>query len=130
MNCASTMKRYTRVAVNENGDSVFVDAELALTPQHVAQALPPLGVAGIASTEGALYLLSPEFDADPHPAPRTQWIAMLRGAIDVEVTSGAVRRFAPGDLVLVADTVGKGHRTRAVGELIEGLFIPVDESLL
>ncbi len=126
----ATVKRYTRVAVGPNGDSVFEDAELVLTPQHVAQALPPLGVAGIASMEGALYLLSPEFDAAPHPAPRVQWIVMLRGAIEIEVTDGAVRRFAPGDLVLVADTVGKGHRTRSFGDPSEGLFIPVDEASL
>lgn len=130
MNVASTVKPYTRVAVDENGDSVFEDAELALTQQHVAQALPPLGVAGIASTEGSLYLLSPEFAADPHPAPRVQWIVMLRGVLEIEVTSGATRRFEPGDLVLVADTVGRGHRTRSIGDPIEGLFVPVDEAVL
>jgi hypothetical protein len=36
---------------------------------------------------------------------------MLRGAVEVEVSEGTRRRFGPGDLVLAADTTGRGHLT-------------------
>jgi hypothetical protein len=50
---------------------------------------------------------------------------VLRGAIDVEVSDGTSRRFGPGDLVLAADTSGRGHITRVVGDTpFEGLGIP------
>jgi len=49
---------------------------------------------------------------------------MLRGAIEVEVSDGTRRRFAPGDLVFVADTTGRGHVTLAVGDPpFETLFV-------
>jgi hypothetical protein len=50
---------------------------------------------------------------------------MVRGAIEVQVSDGARRRFGPGDLVFVSDTTGSGHVTAAVGEPpFEALFVP------
>jgi uncharacterized cupin superfamily protein len=49
---------------------------------------------------------------------------MLRGAIEVEATDGARRRFEPGDLLFVADVTGRGHITRAIGQQpLEALFV-------
>jgi hypothetical protein len=36
------------------------------------------------------------------------------GGLEVTVGDGEVRRFKPGDPVLVEDTFGKGHATRSV----------------
>jgi hypothetical protein len=35
--------------------------------------------------------------------------------VEVEASDGEVRRFGPGEAVLVEDTGGKGHITRNVG---------------
>ncbi len=49
---------------------------------------------------------------------------MLRGAIEVEVSDGARRRFEPGDIVFVTDTTGRGHITCTVGDPpVEALFV-------
>jgi hypothetical protein len=34
----------------------------------------------------------------------------------VQTSNGEVRRFGPGDVVLLEDTTGKGHRSRVVGD--------------
>ena len=48
------------------------------------------------------------------------------GEIEVEVTSGEKRRFRGGDVVLVEDTTGTGHRTRTVdGRPRRSLFVPL-----
>jgi hypothetical protein len=119
------VKPYTRIVRTDDGGSEFEDAELQLTEQQVADGVPPMFVGGLSSLAGVVFLRSAAFDSDPHPAPRRQWVVMLRGAIEVEVSDGTRRRFEPGDLVLVTDTTGSGHLTVAVGNPpLEALFVP------
>ena len=118
------VKRYTKVVCTEDGGSAFEDADIQLAEQQVADGVPPMFVGGLSSSARVVFLRSAEFDSDPHPAPRRQWVVMLRGAIEVEVSDGTRRRFEPGDLVLVTDTTGRGHVTLAVGDPpLEGLFV-------
>jgi len=121
----SDVKRYTRIVHTDDGGSTFEDAEIQLTEQQVAAGVPPMLVGRLSPSGGVAFLRSAEFDSDPHPAPREQWVVMLHGAIEVEVSDGTRRRFEPGDLVLVTDTAGRGHTTFAAGEPpIEALFVP------
>lgn len=122
----SHAKHYTRIVRTDDGGSRFEDAEIQLTEQLVAEGVPAMLVGGMPSTAGVLFLRSAGFDSNPHPAPREQWAVMLRGTIEVEVSDGTRRRFAPGDLLLVADTAGRGHVTFTVGDPpFEALFVPV-----
>jgi hypothetical protein len=126
--CAMTdTKRYSKVIVTDDGGSAFEDAQIPLSRQLVAQGTSPMRVGALESASGARFLQTDGFDSERHPAPREQWVIVLRGAIDVEVSTGDRRRFEPGDLLLVADTTGIGHATSAVGDPpLEGLFIPLD----
>ena len=58
---------------------------------------------------------SPGWDGDWHPAPQRLVTVYVAGEVEVTVSDGEARRFAPGDVVLAEDTVGKGHRIRVVG---------------
>jgi uncharacterized cupin superfamily protein len=119
------MKSYTKVVRTDDGGSRFEDAELRLTEQRIVDGVPPMFTGGLSASAAVTFLRSADFDSDPHPAPREQWVVMLRGAIEVEVSDGARRRFQAGDLVFVADTTGRGHVTVAVGEPpFEALFVP------
>lgn len=120
----SEVVRYTRIVRTDDGGSAFEEAEVPLTEQQVAHGTPPMLVGALSSGSGVLFLRGDEFDSAPHPAPRRQWVVMLRGAIEIEVSDGARRRFGPGDLVLVTDTTGRGHVTFARGDPpLEALFI-------
>lgn len=119
-------RSFTRIVRIGDGESAFEDAEIPLAGQSVADGMPDMSVGGLPSAGGVSFLRSAAFDSAPHPAPREQWVVMLRGIIEVRVSDGSARRFGPGDLVLAADTSGAGHVTAGVGEPpFEGLFIPV-----
>jgi len=76
---------------------------------------PPLYVSATNPASAHLfYSFEPGWTGELHPAPARQFLALLSGAVEVETTDGAVRRFGPGDLVLLEDTAGWGHRTRNI----------------
>lgn len=54
---------------------------------------------------------------DWHNAPQAWYLIVVQGASEVTTSDGQVRRFGPGSVVLLDDTTGKGHRTRAVGAI-------------
>lgn len=54
------------------------------------------------------------YDFDWHCAPQRQYIVLLDGEIEIETSDGEKRRFHGGDILLVEDIAGRGHRTRTV----------------
>ena len=115
--------RYTKLVATEDGGSKFEVAEMSLSEQAVSAAAMPMLVGSISTSAGVVFLRTSEFDSDPHPAPREQWVVILR-AVEVEASSGERRRFESGDLLFVADTTGRGHVTRAIGQPpVEALFL-------
>jgi hypothetical protein len=56
----------------------------------------------------------PGYDYDWHPAPQRQFIVLLDGAIEIQVSDGERRTFRGGEVLLLEDTAGRGHRTRNV----------------
>jgi uncharacterized cupin superfamily protein len=112
----SSTKSYTRIVDTEEGGSAFEDVELELSEQHVSDGTPPMFAGGLASATGVAFVRFAAFDSAPHTASEPQWVVMLRGVIEVHVGDGSTRRFGPGDLVLAADTTGRGHVTTTVGE--------------
>ena len=98
----------TRVYANKNGDSCF---------QDVVKTLHPAGDIGFLSdAEEAGHVIFrkviPGYDYDFHTAPARQYIILLDGRIEIETSLGEKRQFGAGDILLVEDTTGKGHRTR------------------
>ena len=104
--------RITRIGVTNSGESRFDEIELELTVAgELGRLSEPYAASSVTFRE-----TDPDYDYDWHRAPRRQLVVLLDGEIEVEVTSGEKRRFSGGDLVLVEDTTGTGHRTRALGE--------------
>ena len=61
------------------------------------------------------------YHADWHPAPRKQYVMVLRGKMEVEAGDGEKREFTPGSVLLVTDVSGRGHKTNALGD--EDVFL-------
>lgn len=113
----------TRVFADEQGESHFeiVDVGLADSGEigFLSQVFPSKGVIFRENDES--------YDYDWHNAPRRQYIILLDGAIEIEVSDGEIRQFGGGDVLLVEDTTGRGHRTRTTDERKRrSLFILLD----
>ena len=69
------------------------------------------------NTEAFVLISSPSgWFGDWHPSPNRQCIFIISGELEVEVSDGEIRKFVPGNIILVEDTTGKGHISRVVSE--------------
>jgi quercetin dioxygenase-like cupin family protein len=69
----------------------------------------------------------PTYDLDWHPAPRRQYIINLDAGVQITASDGEARTIAAGEVILVEDTTGKGHLSKAVeGKIRHCIFVPVD----
>ncbi len=64
-----------------------------------------------------LLLLKRGAKEDWHRAPRRMYLIVVQGMSEVTASDGKVRRFGLGSVLLMDDTTGKGHITRAVGKV-------------
>lgn len=63
-----------------------------------------------------------------HHAPRRQYVIVLSGEFELEVSDGNVRRVGPGSTYLVEDVSGKGHCMRVpAGAQVCIAFIPLQD---
>ena len=124
--------RYVRIFSDAAGASHFQDVEVPPAPPADADAdadadtliSERLPVSG-------LMFRNVRSSAAPawHVAPRRQFVVHIEGEVEVEVSDGEVRRFAPGSVVLVEDTHGAGHITRPLGGATRTtLFIALQEA--
>ena len=98
----------TRIYADPDGETHFEDEVMRLHPAgEIGHLSDPVPVHELVFRQN-----DPDYDYDWHPAPARQYIILLDGEIEIEVSDGEKRRFSGGDLLLVEDTKGKGHRTR------------------
>lgn len=66
-------------------------------------------------------------DIDWHPAPRRQYIINLDAGVQITASDGESRVIGAGEVILVEDTTGKGHLSKAVeGKIRRCIFVPVE----
>lgn len=112
----------TRVYSDAAGESHFETIQLPLTDGgligYLSAALP---VKEIIFRE-----VEPSYDYDFHNAPKKQYIVLLDGGVQIETSTGDVKDFLAGEVILVEDTTGKGHRTKNLeNKMRRSLFITV-----
>ena len=121
--------KITRLYADADGHSRFEDQDVPLDDAGeigaLSETLPATGV---------IFRRNPgDYNFDWHPAPQRQYIVLLDGEIEIETSLGEKRRFRGGEVLLVEDTWGKGHRTRSVdGQERRSIFItlpPADEEV-
>jgi hypothetical protein len=106
--------RYVKVVTTEDGGSKFIDeVDVAQTSAPFAENVPPLLVSQPVAVHDLLFVTCPDpIDSEPHPAPRRQLCVVVEGEFELETTDGDSRTFPSGGMVVVEDTVGRGHVTR------------------
>jgi quercetin dioxygenase-like cupin family protein len=108
---------YARVYSDSSGETHFADEEIGFELVDYAPPAPPISVSEAIGAERVTFISSPPgWIGDFHPAPRRQFIFVLAGELEVEVSDGNARRFGPGSVCLVEDTEGKGHISRVTSD--------------
>lgn len=100
--------KITRIYSDDQGDSRFEDINILLIDQ---------GDIGYLSSSVAVKTLqfrkvSADYDYDFHCAPQRQYIVLLDGGVEIQTSLGYTRQFHSGEILLVEDTAGKGHKTK------------------
>jgi hypothetical protein len=115
--------RVTRVYADAAGESHFGEIDYPLHDQGDIGRLSEW----VPATKLAFRETGADYDYDFHNAPRRQYIIMLDGHIEIEVSDGEKREFVAGDVILLEDTAGRGHRTRELsGKPRRSIFIGLD----
>jgi quercetin dioxygenase-like cupin family protein len=108
--------KYVRIYADPSGESHFEDVEVAFSPIDAVPPVPPILVSPFTpAAQLAFVHCLPGGGGDWQTAPRRQFLFLLAGENETEVSDGEVRHFGPGSIVLLEDTAGKGHNGRFVG---------------
>ncbi len=120
----SKVLTYTRLYSDSSGESRFEDIKIGLADRGAIGYLS----AGFNAKDIQFRLNKPDYDYDFHNAPARQFIILLDGEIEITTSLGEIRRFRGGDILLVEDTSGKGHRSRNISQQPRrSVFIPISD---
>lgn len=111
---------YTRIYPDEHGNSRFERVTVPLLDQGIAGALSvPFDTQTLVFRENKA-----DYNWDFHNIPSRRFIVLLDGEIEITTSLGQVRRFSGGDILLLEDTTGFGHKTEQTIQCIsKSLFI-------
>lgn len=102
------MMKITKIFSDEKSESHFEDIEIPLINQSEIGFLSQ----DIDVKKLQFRKVSAEYDYDFHRAPQRQYIVLLDGGVEIETSLGEIRQFKTGEILLVEDTSGKGHKTK------------------
>ncbi|QNA45923.1 cupin domain-containing protein [Lacibacter sediminis] len=99
---------YTRIYADAAGETHFEDVEIPLTDN---------GDIGFLSDKQNVSTMQfrenkADYNWNFHAAPAKQFIILLDGAIEITTSLGENRIFYAGEILLVEDVTGKGHKTK------------------
>ena len=117
------MIKLTSIYSDSDGESHFGELDVPLKDSGDIGILSQLQKAS-----GIIFRETPEdYDFSWHNAPRRQYVIILEGQVDFIVSDGETRRFGGGDVVLLEDTSGKRHYSKAVGgQRRKSIFVTLD----
>src|SRR5262245_60428207 len=104
--CRRTHMKIVRIYTGADNQTHFQD----LAPDAFATLAAKVGEGAIRVNQGPATSFS-----DFHNAPRRQYVVIMSGAIEIEISEGTTRQLVPGDVLVAEDLTGKGHITRGIG---------------
>jgi len=118
--------KFTRIYNDEEGKSHFGELVLELKDGG------PIGFLSERFPAGdIIFRETPsDYDFKWHPAPQRQLLFIIKGRCEFKVSSGETRQFGGGDLLLLEDTEGEGHCSKALfNEVRHSIFVTVAGNL-
>jgi quercetin dioxygenase-like cupin family protein len=108
---------------DEKGESHFDDMQI----EYVETTPSGRFTKRMAATGIIFREVQPTYDLDWHNAPRRQYIINLDNGVQITASDGEARTIGAGEVILVEDTTGKGHLSKAVNERLRHcIFVTLD----
>ncbi|MGI9522941.1 MAG: hypothetical protein ACR2PG_14985 [Hyphomicrobiaceae bacterium] len=107
---------YAEIYSDTNGVSHFRDVEVSLSPSDFASKNNPVLRSDFLSNDAGFVSVPSGWNSGWHNSPGDGFAILLRGNVEIEVGSGEVRRFSPGEVWRSTDVSGGGHISRIVGD--------------
>ena len=109
--------KFVRIFSDAQGESHLAEVPITLSLSDFAPPAPPINTSNFVPSRRMVFLSVPSgWIGDWHPSPARQYLILLAGELEIEVSDGETRRFVQGDIVRGEDTMGKGHISRSVGK--------------
>ncbi|MBT5496425.1 MAG: hypothetical protein HOK54_11825 [Alphaproteobacteria bacterium] len=104
--------KITRIYTDESGESHFDEyEENGVETRNNAEYTRAIDAYGLVFKESKPLGDEPVLGGW-HTAPQRQYVLFMIGETEIEVSDGEKRIVRAGDVLLVEDTTGKGHRNR------------------
>ena len=116
--------KYGILYTDQNGESHFKDGEVGFELINFAPPAPPVGLSRYMSASQLVFFKIPSgWFGDWHPAPKRQFFCCLSGEFELTASDGETRVFGSGDVFLLEDITGKGHKSKVTskGDFIAGI---------
>ncbi len=108
--------KYGILYTDKNGNSHFKDGEIGFEMANFAPPAPPVGLSNYMPASQLVFFRIPSgWIGDWHPAPRRQFFCCLSGQFELNASDGETRIYRAGEIFLLEDTSGKGHKSRVTG---------------
>lgn len=113
---------FVRLYSGSDGESHFEDIDMGFTSVDMS----PIGSFSPAVSRAPVHIVPEKVRAvvvgsqteenaqEFHPTRGRHYLITLSGMGELEVGSGEVRRFGPGDWLIDGDETGRGHKARVV----------------
>jgi hypothetical protein len=125
----SSALSYMRLYADPTGESHFEPAVVETFIRNFAPPAPAFNVSRFAPALRNGFLLVPAgWIGDLHPSPLRMWIFVLDGEMEFEASDGKLQPARKGDALLLEDTIGRGHRSRVIGDTAAKLAVVELES--
>ncbi len=109
--------KYGILYTDKNGNSHFKDNELGFESANFAPPAPPVSLTRYMSASQLVFFKIPAgWQGDWHPAPKRQFFCCLSGEFELTASDGETRFYREGEVFLLEDTWGKGHKSRVTGK--------------
>lgn len=120
---------FQHLYTDADGETHFAEKDFAFEYRQDIEGRGGITVSELRGVTGAaIYRLKQGTVEDWHTAPRKQFGFVIQGQADITASDGQVLRLAPGSIILIDDTTGKGHITAGVGDEDHVvLMVPVGE---
>jgi hypothetical protein len=108
---------YLRIYADSEGCSHFETKKIPLASNDYAPPALPLDTSSLEPAAKIVFLDLPQgWFGDWHPTPVRQWLILMTGECEFETGDGHSCTQKAGDVVLLEDTSGPGHRTRVISD--------------